>query len=123
MNKPDIIEALHSEAGLTKTDAATVIDLFFNKMSDALAKGERIELRGLSSFYVKEYPGYTSRNPKTGKKAKILPKQLPFFKCGKELKDRVDRMNEHLSVDRSMIDSNDEVWVVWPIESGLLLAS
>jgi hypothetical protein len=92
-------------------------------MSDALATGERVELRGLSSFYVKEYPGYTGRNPKTGKKAKILPKQLPFFKCGKELKDRVDRMNEHLSVDRSMIDSNDEVWVVWPIESGLLLAS
>jgi integration host factor subunit beta len=60
-------------------------------MSDALATGERIELRGLCSFYVKDYPGYTGRNPKTGKKVKIKPRKLPFFKCGKELRDRVDR--------------------------------
>ena len=91
MNRIDIIEALNSDAGLTKTEAATVIDLFFNKMSDALVTGDRVELRGLFSFYVKEYPGYTGRNPKTGKKVKIQKKKLPFFKCAKELKDRVNR--------------------------------
>jgi integration host factor subunit beta len=91
MNKLTLIERLKAEAGLAKTEAAAVTDLFFNKMSDALATGERVELRGLCSFYVKEYPGYNGRNPKTGKKVKIQPKKLPFFKCGKELKDRVDR--------------------------------
>jgi integration host factor subunit beta len=91
MNKLTLIERLKTEAGLNKTEAAGVVNLFFKKMSDALASGERVELRGLCSFYIKEYLGYTGRNPKTGRKVKIQPKKLPFFKCGKELKDRVDR--------------------------------
>jgi len=53
-------------------------------------KGDRVEIRGLCSFFVKKYKGYTARNPKTGEKVKIAPKKLPFFKVGKELKDRVD---------------------------------
>jgi integration host factor subunit beta len=72
-------------------EAETVINLFFNKMADALANGERVEIRGLCSFFVKKYGGYTGRNPKTGEKFKIKPKKLPFFKAGKELKERVDR--------------------------------
>jgi integration host factor subunit beta len=59
-------------------------------MSDALARGERVEIRGLCSFYVKEYKSYTGRNPKTGEKVLIKPKKLPFFKTGKELRERVD---------------------------------
>jgi integration host factor subunit beta len=50
-----------------------------------------VEIRGLCSFYVKKYKSYTGRNPKTGEQLNIKPKKLPFFKCGKELKDRVDR--------------------------------
>jgi len=90
MNKLDLIEALKTEAGLTRSEAATVLKLFFNEMADALGKGERVEIRGLCSFCVKNYKAYTGRNPKTGEKVKIKPKKLPFFKCGKELKDRVD---------------------------------
>jgi len=60
-------------------------------MSEALAKGDRIEIRGLCSIFVKECGSYTVRNPKTGEKVKIKPKKLPFFKAGKELKERVDR--------------------------------
>lgn len=60
-------------------------------MHDEIAKGDRVEIRGLCSFFVKEYDGYTGRNPKTGERVKIKPKKLPFFKAGKELKDRVDR--------------------------------
>jgi integration host factor subunit beta len=60
-------------------------------MADALAKGDRVEIRGLCSFYVKKYKAYAGRNPKTGEPAKVKRKKLPFFKCGKELKDRVDR--------------------------------
>ena len=59
-------------------------------MSEALAKGDRVEIRGLCSFYVKEYKSYQGRNPKTGESVEIAPKKLPFFKCGKELKERVD---------------------------------
>jgi len=55
------------------------------------ADGGRVEICGLCSFYVKQYKAYTGRNPKTGEKVKIKPKKLPFFKCGKELKERVDK--------------------------------
>jgi len=59
-------------------------------MSNALANGDRVEIRGLCSFYVKKYKAYTGRNPTTGEEVKIKPKKLPFFKCGKKLKERVD---------------------------------
>jgi integration host factor subunit beta len=90
MNKSDLIEALGKEIGLTKGKAERVVELFFGKMSDALANGDRVEIRGLCSFFVKEYKGYTGRNPKSGAHTQVLPKKLPFFKCGKELKERVD---------------------------------
>jgi len=90
MNKLELIQALKESNGLSKSEAAAVVDLFFNEMANALAKGDRVEIRGLCSFYVKKYKTYTGRNPKTGKPAKVKPKKLPFFKCGKELKDRVD---------------------------------
>jgi integration host factor subunit beta len=90
MNKLELISALKNEASISKTDAAKVVEIFFDNMADALANGERVEIRGLCSFYVKEYKSYTGRNPKTGEKVQIKPKQLPFFKAGKELKERVD---------------------------------
>jgi integration host factor subunit beta len=91
MNKIDLIQALKDSNNLSKSEAETVINLFFDKMADALAQGERVEIRGLCSFFVKKYGGYTGRNPKTGEKVKVARKKLPFFKVGKELKDRVDR--------------------------------
>jgi len=91
MNKVDLIQALKDSNDLSKSEAETVINLFFNKMADALAQGERVEIRGLCSFFVKKYRAYTGRNPKTGERVKIAPKKLPFFKVGKELKERVDR--------------------------------
>ena len=90
MNKLELINALKSETGITKMEAAKVVDLFFDSMSDALANDDRVEIRGLCSFFVKQYRSYAGRNPKTGEKVSIKPKKLPFFKCGKELKDRVD---------------------------------
>jgi integration host factor subunit beta len=90
MNKLDLTVALKNEAELTKSEAAAVVDLFFNEMANALAEGDRVEIRGLCSFYVKKYKAYAGRNPRTGEKVKIKPKKLPFFKCGKELKERAD---------------------------------
>ena len=66
------------------------MDVFFSSIANALVNGDRVEIRGLCSFYLKDYEPYIGRNPKTGKKVKIAAKKLPFFKCGKELKERVD---------------------------------
>ena len=91
VNKLELISILKKQADLSKAEAVGVIDLIFDKMSETLSRGDRVEIRGLCSFYVKEYDAYTGRNPKTGEKVKIKPKKLPFFKAGKELKDRVNR--------------------------------
>jgi len=90
MNKLELIAMLKDECRISKKEAATVIDLFFESMSEALGRGDRVEIRGLCSFYVKEYESYKGRNPKTGDRVQVAPKKLPFFKCGKELKERVD---------------------------------
>jgi integration host factor subunit beta len=90
MNKLELISTLKNEARISKMEAAKVVEIFFDSMADALAEGERVEIRGLCSFFVKNYKSYTGRNPKTGDKVTISPKKLPFFKCGKELKERVD---------------------------------
>jgi len=90
MNKLELIQILKEETNITKTEAEAVVNVFFDEITAALAKGDRVEIRGLCSFYVKKYKAYAGRNPKTGEKVKIKPKKLPFFKCGKELKERVD---------------------------------
>ncbi len=90
MNKLELIDVLKEKTELTKNEVKTVVDLFFEEMSNALANGDRVEIRGLCSFYVKQYKAYAGRNPKTGSPVEIEAKKLPFFKCGKELKDRVD---------------------------------
>jgi integration host factor subunit beta len=90
MNKLELINTLKNESQISKKEAATVVDIFFGKISEALTEGDRVEIRGLCSFFVKEYQSYKGRNPRTGETVDVAPKRLPFFKCGKELKDRVD---------------------------------
>jgi integration host factor subunit beta len=90
VNKLELIKNLKKECQLTKEEAATIVDLFFDKISSALSEGDRVEIRGLCSFFVKEYDSYQGRNPRSGERVQVAPKRLPFFKCGKELKERVD---------------------------------
>jgi integration host factor subunit beta len=90
MNKSDLIEALSKQANLPLRKAEEIVNLIFDTMSKALIEGNRIEIRGFGSFMVKEYKGYTGRNPKTGEKISVTEKRLPFFKTGKELKEKVD---------------------------------
>ena len=90
MNKLELIKNLKEVCQLSKKEAAAIVDLFFGKISDTLAEGDRVEIRGLCSFFVKEYDTYQGRNPRTGERVQVAPKKLPFFKCGKKLKDRVD---------------------------------
>ena len=90
MNKSGLVDALQKKTGLSKTKVEAAIDIFFDSISDSLEKGDRVEIRGFCSIFVKEYLGYVGRNPKTGAPVQIPRKRLPFFKCGKELKERVD---------------------------------
>ena len=90
MNKLELIDAMKNECRISKKEAATIVDLFFDKISSTLAEGDRVEIRGLCSFFVKEYDSYQGRNPLTGERIQVAPKRLPFFKCGRELKRRVD---------------------------------
>ena len=90
MTKSELIEILSGKTGLSKTKAEDLVNITFEAMSSALAAGNRVEIRGFGSFKVKEYEGYTGRNPKTGELIQVQSKKLPFFKCGKELKERVD---------------------------------
>ena len=92
MNKLEVIQSLCTTNGLSKSEATGIVSKFFEQMSAALERGDRVEIRGLCSFYIKDYPGYTGRNPKTGEQAEIPPKKLPFFKCGKDLKDRMNQI-------------------------------
>ena len=90
MIKAELIEALANEAGLTRSKAKDVMKTVFNTMANALADGDRVEIRGLGTFKVKNYDGYAGRNPETGEPINIKAKKLPFFKCGRELKEMVD---------------------------------
>lgn len=90
MNKSGLIQVVSEKANLTKKKAEEVIDIIFSTMSQALINGERIELRGIGSFVIKNYDPYVGRNPKTGERIQIPSKKLPFFKVGKELREKVD---------------------------------
>ena len=90
MNKSELIQALAKEADLPLRKSEEIVNMVFDTMSTALVDGDRIEIRGFGSFTVKEYKGYTGRNPKTGQKIAVDEKRLPFFKAGKELKDNVN---------------------------------
>ncbi len=89
MNKSELIETFAAQRDISHKRAEEVVNMIFNAMSEAMINDERIEIRGLGSFVVKEYGAYTGRNPKTGEPIKVKPKKLPFFKVGKELKERI----------------------------------
>jgi integration host factor subunit beta len=92
MTKSDLISALGREFDITSKEAKGVVNICFKEMSAALASGDRVEIRGLGAFTVKKYEAYNGRNPKTRETITVKPKKLPFFKCGKELKERVDHI-------------------------------
>ena len=91
MNKSDLIAALSTKENLTEKKSFEIVNLIFDGFTDTLKKGGRIEIRGVGSFSVRNYDAYTGRNPKTGAKTPVGAKKLPFFKVGKELKERVNK--------------------------------
>ncbi|MDQ5988414.1 MAG: DNA-binding protein HU [Syntrophus sp. SKADARSKE-3] len=91
MNKADLINALAKKEILTEKDATNIVNLIFKGFTETLKHNGRIEIRGLASFSVRQYDSYNGRNPKSGELVSVKPKRLPFFKVGKELKDKLNR--------------------------------
>lgn len=90
MKKSDLVLALAEKEKITEKQAFDAINLIFEGLSDALIKGDKIELRGFGSFIARNYGTYTGRNPRTGENIEVKPKRSPFFKVGRNLKLRVD---------------------------------
>lgn len=93
MTKGDLIEelAVDKTNQLNLKRAEIVVNTIFDVMSEALQRGDRVEIRGFGSFEVRNYGSYTGRNPKTNEKVEVAAKKAPFFKTGKELRERVNR--------------------------------
>lgn len=89
MNRSELVELLAIKKDISNRRAEEIINIIFSSMTEAMVAGERIEIRGLGSFVIKDYDSYTGRNPKTGEPITVRPKKLPFFKVGKELKEMV----------------------------------
>jgi integration host factor subunit beta len=89
MTRSDLIETLANTKDISVKRAEQVVNEIIAGMSETLLDGERIEIRGFGSFEIREYQSYTGRNPKTGALIEVKPKKLPFFRVGKELRERV----------------------------------
>lgn len=108
MTKSELIEVIAQRTKITKSRAELVVNCIFDTMAEALQKGDGIEIRGFGSFTIRNYPGYTGRNPRTNRPVPVGPKKLPFFKVGKDLKDLVNsRAGTPLPTDNDN-DPSDE---------------
>lgn len=89
MNKSELVAGLSKEMNLPLRKSEDIVNAVLETVFNSLVGGNRIELRGFGSFEVREYRGYTGRNPKTGERIRVESKRLPFFRAGKELRTKV----------------------------------
>ena len=100
MTKADLIDVVSRAVDMSRKDSEVIVETIFESVVKALRGADKIEIRGFGSFVVKEYQAYQGRNPKTGQKISVPPKKLPFFKVGKELKERIDNAEVTNSASR-----------------------
>src|SRR5271155_1648737 len=109
MTKSELIDALAArQSTLTKARAELVVNCIFDAMTEALERGEGIEIRGFGSFTVRPYKAYSGRNPRTGEPVPVPAKRLPFFKVGKELKELVNSSRHHPLTGIDKDDDDDD---------------
>jgi integration host factor subunit beta len=110
MTKSDLITSVADKVpGNHKKDAEVIVNTIFDRMVEALAKGDRIEIRGFGSFHLRKRDARVGRDPKTGNRVEVPQKHVPFFKAGKELRLRVDsRAGEPLPETPDEESSDDE---------------
>ena len=103
MNKEKLIQKVSERARIPSNAARVILDTIFHSMRKSMEDGECIEIRGFGSFVVRKYGTYKGRNPKTGKIVDVRPKKVPFFKVGKELREKVNNIevqqNTEISLD------------------------
>lgn len=90
MTKAELIDELAKVFNLTKKESETIVHSIFDTITEALAKGDKVELRGFGSFRIRRRGARRGRNPKTGTSLNVPQKRVPFFKVGKELRQLVD---------------------------------
>jgi integration host factor subunit beta len=90
MTKAELVEKVATKIDLTKKQTEIIVDTIFDNITDALRKGDKIELRGFGSFRVKNRNSRQGRNPKSGENVFVQAKKVPFFKVGKGLKELID---------------------------------
>src|SRR5215471_15056418 len=105
MTKSDLIDVLCETRKMPKGRAELLINVIFDSMEATLRRGERIEIRGFGSFEIRNYRAYEGRNPRTGAAVNVKPKRLPFFKVGKELKERVNDAVAHSNGARTKTEA------------------
>ena len=103
MTKSELIERIAENLKLPAGKAEAIVNCVFDSMVKALERGEGIEIRGFGSFTVRDYKSYEGRNPRTGEPVHVAPKRLPFFKVGKDLRERVNAQ-----VGQPMPEDRDE---------------
>lgn len=110
MTKSELIDALAARSELTKARAELVVNCVFDAMTEALQRGEGIEIRGFGSFTVRPYKSYNGRNPRTGEQVVVPAKRLPYFKVGKELRELVNASRVHGAIkgDDDKDDDDDD---------------
>jgi len=90
MNKSELIEELSMRMALHPKKAESMVNTILNSMVKAMKDNRRVEIRGFGSFVMRDYKPYIGRNPKSGEKIQVKEKTLPFFKSGKDMRDRVN---------------------------------
>lgn len=91
MTKSDLIKKISEKnPNLYQSDVQMIVDTVLDEISDAMAEGNRVELRGFGAFSVKKRGARVGRNPRTGESVAVEEKSVPFFKCGKLLRDRLN---------------------------------
>jgi len=108
MIKSELVARLaQANPHLYQRDVERIVSTIFDEISAALARGDRVELRGFGAFSVKSRPARTGRNPRTGEPVHVEEKSVPFFKTGKELRERLN--NADISDDKLMAaDDGDD---------------
>ncbi|HXD97508.1 MAG TPA: integration host factor subunit beta [Candidatus Acidoferrum sp.] len=90
MTKAELIDEVSKLSNLTKKETETIVNTVFDNITDALAKGDKVELRGFGSFRIRHRNSRKGRNPKTGSAVDVPEKRVPFFKVGKRLRELVN---------------------------------
>ena len=92
MTKSELVQSLaEANPHLYQRDVEAIVTAIFNEIAAALARGDRVELRGFGAFSTKQRQARTGRNPRTGDKVPVTEKLAPFFKTGKEMRERLNR--------------------------------